>query len=31
MGIWDVITDVFEAAKPWSDVEAEAPAEEKVS
>jgi ubiquinol-cytochrome c reductase subunit 6 len=32
MGIWDAFTDLVEAAKPWSTVEAEAPAEEpKVS
>jgi len=28
MGIWDAFTDAFEAVKPWSIVEAEAPAEE---
>jgi hypothetical protein len=28
MGIWDTITDIFEAAAPWSVVEAEAPAAE---
>ena len=25
MGIWDTITDLVEAAKPWSTAEAEAP------
>ncbi|KAI1402720.1 Non-heme 11 kDa protein of cytochrome bc1 complex [Hypoxylon fuscum] len=28
MGIWDTITDLVEAATPWSTAEAEAPAEE---
>ncbi|KAI0849775.1 Non-heme 11 kDa protein of cytochrome bc1 complex [Daldinia vernicosa] len=28
MGIWDTITDLVEAAKPWTTAEAEAPAEE---
>ncbi|KAL8418697.1 hypothetical protein RB594_002056 [Gaeumannomyces avenae] len=26
MGIWDVFTDIADAVKPWSEVEAEAPA-----
>lgn len=31
MGVWDVITDLVEAATPWSTAEAEAPlAEDKV-
>lgn len=31
MGVWDVISDLVEAATPWSTAEAEAPpAEEKV-
>ncbi|KAF4122813.1 ubiquinol-cytochrome c reductase subunit 6 [Geosmithia morbida] len=29
MGIWDVFTDIVEAATPWSVVEAEAPAAEE--
>lgn len=29
MGIWDTITDLVEAATPWSVVEAEAPAQEE--
>ena len=28
MGVWDAITEVLEAAMPWGEVEAEAPAEE---
>lgn len=28
MGFWDSITELVEAAKPWTTVEAEAPAEE---
>ncbi len=28
MGIWEVITDLFEAATPWSVAEAEAAAKE---
>ena len=28
MGIWEAITDLVEAAAPWSVAEAEAPAEE---
>lgn len=28
MGIWDLVTDLAEAALPWSTVEAEAPAAE---
>ena len=30
MGVWDVITEALEAAMPWSEVEAEAPAETQV-
>ncbi|KAL8392430.1 hypothetical protein RB595_002574 [Gaeumannomyces hyphopodioides] len=26
MGLWDVFTDIADAVKPWSEVEAEAPA-----
>ncbi|KAI2628806.1 Non-heme 11 kDa protein of cytochrome bc1 complex [Hypoxylon sp. NC1633] len=29
MGIWDTISDLVEAATPWSTAEAEAPAEDK--
>ncbi|KAJ2983147.1 hypothetical protein NUW58_g6299 [Xylaria curta] len=29
MGVWDVISDLVEAATPWSTAEAEAPAEDK--
>ncbi|OTB09554.1 hypothetical protein M426DRAFT_81535 [Hypoxylon sp. CI-4A] len=29
MGIWDTISDLVEAATPWSTAEADAPAEEK--
>ncbi|KAI1141563.1 Non-heme 11 kDa protein of cytochrome bc1 complex [Hypoxylon sp. FL0543] len=29
MGIWETITDLVEAATPWSTAEAEAPAEEQ--
>ncbi|KAK1767674.1 ubiquinol-cytochrome C reductase hinge protein-domain-containing protein [Phialemonium atrogriseum] len=29
MGIWDTITDLVEAATPWSTAEAEAPAQEE--
>lgn len=28
MGVWDAITEIFEAAAPWGEAEAEAPAEE---
>ena len=28
MGIWETVTDLIEAAMPWSEAEAEAPAEE---
>lgn len=30
MGFWDTITDMVEAATPWSVVDAEAPEEPKV-
>lgn len=30
MGIWDAFSDIVEAVTPWSVVEAEAPAEDKV-
>lgn len=30
MGFWDTITDLVEAATPWSTAEAEAPPEDKV-
>ncbi|KLU86719.1 hypothetical protein MAPG_05731 [Magnaporthiopsis poae ATCC 64411] len=29
MGIWDVLTDMADAVKPWSEAEAEAPAAEE--
>lgn len=29
MGIWDVLADMADAVKPWSEAEAEAPAAEK--
>lgn len=29
MGIWETITDLVEAATPWSTAEAEAPAQEE--
>lgn len=28
MGVWDAITEIFEAAAPWGEAQAEAPAEE---